>query len=178
MAHKLQLDFQRGPTRLHWAGALLLLVGLACIGAVLNTHFELSGEIATLDHRIDAAQRTLRRQAPVQRASGDPQIRAEQTKEANEVLALLSLPWQSALAQLEDVDRKDIALLGVDPDMEKGVVRLAGEAHSYEAILNYMKMLQRHSGLSEVLLQTHQVEVQKPGQPTHFLISARWKEQP
>jgi Tfp pilus assembly protein PilN len=76
------------------------------------------------------------------------------------------------------VGRNDVALLNVEPEMQKGVIRLGGEAKSYEAILAYMKMLQKRPGLSEVVLQTHQREVQKPGQPTHFLIVARWKTTP
>jgi Tfp pilus assembly protein PilN len=175
MANQLQLDFQRGPARLHWAGALLLLVGLSCIAIVLSNHFDLSAQLDAFDHRIDAAERTLRRQAPTPRASGDPLVRAEQSKEANEVLGLLSLPWQDALSQLEDVGRDDIALLNVEPDMQKGIIRLGGEAKTYEAILAYMKMLQARPGLSEVLLQAHQREAQKPGQPTRFLITAHWK---
>lgn len=175
MASNLQLDFQRGPARLHWAGAVLLAVGAVCLGIVVNSHFEVSAQLDSVDHRIEAAERTLRRQAPAPHASGDPQVRSEQSKEANEVLGLLSLPWQDALSELEDVNRSDIALLTVEPDMEKGVIRLGGEAKTYEAILAYMKMLQARPGLSEVLLQTHQREVQKPGNPTRFMVTARWK---
>ena len=174
MAKMLQLDFQRAPSQLHWASVVLLLVGASCVGVVLNSHFELSAQLGALEHRVDAAERTLRRQTPAARPSGDPQVRAEQTREANEVLALLSLPWQDALAQLEDVGRDDVALLNVEPDMEKGIIRLGGEAKDYEAILAYMKLLQARPGLSEVVLQTHQRESQKPGQPTHFLLTARW----
>ncbi|MDE3011254.1 MAG: hypothetical protein KGI67_10240 [Pseudomonadota bacterium] len=175
MASLLQLDFQRGPARLHWSSAMLLLAGAACLAVVLDYHFSLSDQLASAEHRIDAAERTLRRQAPPPRPSGDPAIRTEQTREANEVLGLLSLPWQDALSQLEGVSRSDVALLTVEPDMEKGVIRLGGEARTYEAILAYMKLLQSRPGLSEVLLQTHQREEQKPGTPTRFLVTARWK---
>lgn len=154
---------------------MMLLAGLVCLGVVVNSHFELSGQLESLDHRIAAAERTLRRQTPAPRPAGDPQLRTEQTREANEVLGLLSLPWQDALGELEDVERNDVALLTVEPDMEKGVIRLGGEARTYEAILAYMKRLQTRPGLSEVLLQTHQREEQKPGAPTRFLVTARWK---
>lgn len=176
MAKMLELDFQRSGSGLHWASVVVLLAGLLCTGLVIESHFELSAQLAAADRRVDAAQRTLRRQAPVPRTAGDPQARLEQSKEANEVLGLLSLPWQDALSQIEDVGRADIALLTVEPDMQKGIIRLGGEAKTYEAILAYMKELQLRPGLTEVVLQTHQREEQKAGQPTHFLMTARWKK--
>lgn len=175
MAAPLQLDFQRGPGRLQWPGVALLLAGLVCLGLVLQAHFRLSGQLDTVEHRLSAAERTLRRQAPAAQPAGDPAARAEQTREANEVLRLLGLPWQDALTGIEQVNRSDVALLSVEPDMDKGLIRLGGEAASFPAVLAYMKQLQASPGLAEVLLQAHQRELQKPGTPTRFLLTARWR---
>jgi hypothetical protein len=175
MARSLDLDFQRGPQRLHWSSVVLIVTGALCLGIVARMHFSLTDKIAVFEHRIDAAGRTLKRQAPTPEAAMDPATRGEQTREADDILGLLSLPWQSALLQIEDVGRPDIALLGVEPDLQKGVIHLSGEARTYEAILAYMKQLQSRPGLTEVLLQSHQRDEQRPGQPTRFLITARWK---
>ena len=178
MRQQLQLDFQQALPQLHWSGLLVLAAGLVCAGITLSSHLALQTQISSADQRVAAAQRVLRRQAPPPKPAAPTPLQLEQTKQANEVLALLSLPWQDALSQIEGTQSSELALLSIEPDMQKGLIRLGGEAKSYQAILLYMKALQTRPGLSEVVLQTHDVEDQKPGTPTHFLITARWSKTP
>ncbi len=174
MRQQLHLDFQQGQPLAHWSGALVLVTGLICAGITLSSHLALQAQIGSADQRVTAAQKVLRRQAPPPKPGAPSPLQLEQSRQANEVLALLGLPWQDALGQIEATEAKDLSLLSIEPDMQKGFIRLGGEAKSYQAILIYMKALQTRPGLSEVVLQTHNVEDQKPGTPTHFLITARW----
>lgn len=174
MREPIQLDFQPAPLSLHWSGLALLAAGLATVLIVGVSHLALRDELGTASQRLDAAERQLRRQAPPPRVTAPNPARAEQTREANEVMGLLGLPWQGVLAELEHVQSPEVGLLGIEPDLEKGVVRLSGEAHHYESVLVYMKALQKNTSLTEVVLQTHSIETQKPGTPVHFLLTARW----
>ncbi len=174
MRQTLYLDFQQSPPRLHWSGVLLLVAGLILSGVTLSSHLALQGQLAAAAQRVSASERLLRRQTPSTKPAPPNPARAEQTSQANEVLVLLSLPWQDALAQIETTRSTEVSLLSIEPDMLKGLIRLGGEAKTYEAVLVYMKQLQQRPGLSEVVLQTHDVELTKPGTPTHFLITARW----
>jgi len=105
-------------------------------------------------------------------AAPDPRA----TKAAAGVARDLQVPWAEMLAALENVQAKDVALLGVEPSATRHNIRITAETKSLESMLNYVDAL-RSDSFPEVSLASHQVEPQTPGNPVRFVVQARWRAQ-
>ena len=97
-------------------------------------------------------------------------------KSANEVTEALNRPWNALFVSFESVPHQDVAILAIDPDVRKKVVRIAGEAKSLDALLVYLANLQKSSPFRNVAMQSHQVRNQDPEKPVRFMIQAKWVE--
>jgi Tfp pilus assembly protein PilN len=98
------------------------------------------------------------------------------TKAAAGVARDLQVPWAEMLTALENVQAKDVALLGVEPSATRHNIRITAETKSLDAMLNYVDAL-RSDSFPEVSLASHQVEPQTPGNPVRFVVQARWRSQ-
>jgi Tfp pilus assembly protein PilN len=100
---------------------------------------------------------------------------ALEVKRANEVLRQLSIPWGGLFQTLESAGGKDVALLALEPDTEKRLVKISGEAKSIAAMLDYIKQLENRDVLGTVYLQSHHVQLQDPEKPVRFELLAIWR---
>src|SRR5512145_1790787 len=124
----LLLDYQQDPG-LRWAGLLLLAAALGGLGLAIVYYVDLNDRAATLEGRLEQVARSeglptlaVRTGRP---ESGDM---AEQVSRANEVLHRLTLPWNALFRAVESAAGKDVALLAMEPDLEKQQVKISGEA--------------------------------------------------
>jgi Tfp pilus assembly protein PilN len=67
-----------------------------------------------------------------------------------------------------------VALLSIQPDEKRGTVSIGGEARNVEAMLDYVRRLQRSGTLSNIYLVNHQVEQRDPQTPVRFSVVATW----
>ena len=51
---------------------------------------------------------------------------------------------------------------------------LTGEARDFDVLMNYFRHLQEQPVLTEVVLQTHQINRQDRDKPVRFRIAAHW----
>jgi Tfp pilus assembly protein PilN len=89
----------------------------------------------------------------------------------------LSTPWADLLAALESAP-SNVALLVVEPSAAKRSVSLTAEAAQPTDMLAYLKALQGDARFADVVLVSHQVQQQAPGNPVRFQLRARWGEAP
>ncbi len=96
------------------------------------------------------------------------------TKAAAAVARDLQVPWAQMLSALETVQAREVALLAVEPSALRHNIRITAEAKSADAMLNYVEAL-RGDSFPEVILASHQVQVQTPGNPVRFVVQVRWR---
>lgn len=173
----LSLDYRRSNRMWHWIG--LALLALALVGAVqLAAYYRaLSSEMVHLEKLIARIERTLHSDhivAPVTTAEAQ-QLRTE-VKNANEVLLQLSLPWNQLFQTVELANSDKVALLGIDPDSKRGWIKVSGEAKDFDALLDYIRTLQKSNFFTVVYLQHHQVQEQDPEKPIRFTLDASWTD--
>lgn len=89
----------------------------------------------------------------------------------------LAAPWADLLVALENAP-SNVALLAVEPSAAKRSVSLTAEAASPIDMLKYLESLQNDPHLSNVLLVSHQLQVQAPGTPVRFQLRATWGDAP
>ncbi len=174
----LALDYRR-RRRAIWGGLALLAAGLALVAAVGTQYWNLRQEASRWAARAAEAHRTARQGRPrAPRVAGDEAEIAQQTRDANAVLRRLAVPWQALFAAIESTKGKQVALLTLDPDVQKGLVRIGAEAKGLDEMVQYLKRLQQEPALGEVVLVNHQFQEKDPQRPVRFSVTAAWVERP
>ncbi len=171
----LALDFIRVPQRTPWIGVLLLIAGALVLGFVANHERALAAQIELADARLSTL--ATRSQAKPTRPA-DVEAQQQEIRHANEILQQLALPWGALFNVVETANDKEIALLAIQPDANKRVLRLAGEAKNFDALLAYIARLEQSPMLGQVYLTSHEVRLQTAEKPVYFALIANWAVQP
>lgn len=133
---------------------------------------ELSGQAADWEMKTERIERASRQQG-----GHDSSVAADlarELKHANEVVRQLTLPWERLFQAVESVSGKDVSLLGLEPNTEKKVVKIRGEAKNMAALLDYIRQLEECGAFGTVFLQSHLVQQQDPDKPVRFALLADW----
>jgi len=99
------------------------------------------------------------------------------TKQVRETARSLGAPWADLLMALEAAPA-NVAVLELDPSATKRSLLLTAEALDAADMLNYLKAMQSDTRLSNVVLVSHQVQLQAPGTPLRFKLRANWGDAP
>lgn len=107
----------------------------------------------------------------------EERLRAEFSA-AKRLIDRLDLPWEALFASLELSANDRIALLSIEPDVERREVRLSVEAKDLQSMLDYVRVLEFAPALRNVRLLGHQVNVQDAQRPIRFTVEAAWVSVP
>jgi hypothetical protein len=172
---RLKLDFAPGALRISRVGIGLLVASTVALGgvsvqliSVLSAHSKQADALAALDARRAKPSSTGQRSRPA-----DPG-EVTRTRVARQVAQNLQTPWGDLLESLETSPKQAVALLSVEPSVSKRMLRLTAEARTPQDMLDYLEALQHDPRLIGVVLVSHQVQSQAPGQPVRFSIQAGW----
>lgn len=166
---RLELDFHHSPRPSPWGWALLLgsLIGVIVL---LLAHRQISDETSrhrAISERIEARLpgASLTTAAP----ADDATLAA-----ARRVTEQQQQPWPELFAALEAADNKDVAVLTLDPEPARGLLKIQAEARHLGAMLAYHRRLEETGALRQVVLQTHDLEKETTEAPVRFQIVANW----
>lgn len=165
----------RRPAPAWWA-VLLCLLALACAADAL---WRLGSAQARHDEALRAAQGArdlLALATPRRAAEARASVPAERAAAVNRAIDRLNLPWGRVFGALEATRGEDVALLTVDPEPAKRLVKVSGEARAAAAMLAYVDRLGAEGSFARVSLVKHQVNEQDAHKPLRFQIEATWKE--
>jgi hypothetical protein len=170
----MRLDFAATESGASWSGLLVLVLGLAAAGLVVGDYQRLLASAERIEAELG------RLSAP--RRGGEPARDARKQGEAvvrsNEVAHELSRRWDRVFLALESAKAPDVALLAIEPDPRKGVLRVTAEAKGKSAMLDYVDRLQAAQSLQRVMLESHEVLSQVPEKPVRFVVTASWVATP
>lgn len=175
----LQIDFARRSLwrALAHTGALTWSVGTLALLALLVAGFntqQLRHQHTALQQQIQTALQQQRvRNAPV------PLIKPAvlpvlQIFAINTAIEQLNLPWRDLLDAVESATPKQIALLSLEPDARKHLLKGVAEARDSDAMIAYIEALQQQSFFSDVVLTRHDTNEQDVRKPLRFQFEARW----
>lgn len=179
MMRRMRIDFAPASLRrslfqltpVTWAG---LIAGLAlCFGAAL-----LAGQLAQQRQaRADAGQRLAQRQARLTKAPAPVsrvQIPTAQAQAVNAAIRQLNLPWRDLQDALAAATPATVALLALEPDAKKHLLKVSGEARNSDDMVAYIEALKEQEFFSEVVLTKHDINDQDPNRPIRFQLAATW----
>lgn len=170
------LDFLASPKRASYLGAMLLALGAVFAGAAVMDDAERSAELDLLKSRLERTRAAYKRVSTAKVAT--PGVEFKSLKQFNDIARRLSLPWGGLLDALERADSKDVALLAIEPDAERGQLRLSGEARTMGALVDYINSLDGRAGIFDLRLVSQQTKLNDPQKPIEFALEAQWMQRP
>lgn len=170
----LSIDFGRRPR------SMLYRVGCVVfgIGVVLMAHqawryagyFEarklLEAENSRLQHLVDNPVAPI----PLPSASSSK----EALERAAQVIERLNAPWAALFDSVEAAITEQVTLLGMDPDLQLRELRLRAEAKNVDAMLQFVRRIDKTGVLNGAYLDNYQLYLQDPQRPVRFTLVARW----
>ena len=174
----LRIDF--APRSLvHTLAAIDTVTWLA---ALLATVMLITGAITTLtlqkQHVLQQMQlRTLldeRRRATKPDTIKKVTLPIAEVRAVNTAIEQLNIPWRDLLNNIEQATPPHIALLSLEPDAGKHVLRGVAEASNSEAMINYIALLEGQAFFNKVVLTRHDTNEQHPRKPVRFQFEAHW----
>jgi len=170
----MQLDFAATESGASWSGLLMLVLGLAAAGLIIGDYQRLLASAERIEAELGRLSAPRRGAEPAR----DPRKQGEAVARSNEVAHELSRRWDRVFLALESAKAPDVALLAIEPDPRKGVLRVTAEAKGKNAMLDYINRLQAAQSLQRVMLESHEVMSQVPEKPVRFVVTASWVATP
>lgn len=151
------------------AGLAVVLAAFAAVSAQRQLA-RTTAEQRLADHaRAAAARLSVARAAPKPVAVSPAQAAA-----VNAAVAQLNLPWGAVFDVIESVTPASIALIALEPDPHKRVLKGSAEARNAEDMLAYVEALKRQEFFHSVVLTRHEINEQDPNKPLRFQFEAAW----
>ncbi|MDB5804533.1 MAG: hypothetical protein JWN73_1855 [Betaproteobacteria bacterium] len=156
-----------------WALLLFAAGAAACIGTAWRvSNFSLDESRVMAEMARAQAAVNVRLPAPVA-----PVVIAEDRVTAiNGAIAELNLPWQALFSSLERIKPNNIALLGLEPNGPKHLLRISAEAKQADDMLDFVRLLRQQPPFVDALLVKHEINTQDSNRPLRFSVEAVWKD--
>lgn len=170
-------SFQRAILHTHPITWLFGAAGSAlCLGAAATTLIIGQGiraQEVELE-RVHALQFQRSDHVMQQSLAKPSRIATSQAAAVNLAIAQLNLPWRNVFDAVEAATPSTIALLTLEPDAKKQLVRGLAEAKTSEAMLAYIEQLKQQSFFASVVLVKHEINEQDSNKPFRFQFEAQW----
>jgi Tfp pilus assembly protein PilN len=98
----------------------------------------------------------------------------KQASSVNNAIAQLNLPWRDLLDAIEMATPANIALLAIEPDSKRQIIKGMAEAKNSSAMISYIERLKKQEFFEEVVLTKHEINDQDLNKPYRFQFEAQW----
>lgn len=168
---RLEIDCIAPPRRRWRAGTVLLVAALAVAAHGAVRYRDIARERAPLATKLELLDAGPRDARP-----GSAARLTEEAKNVRTVLRQLTLPWPQMIESVESTGSEQVALLQLQPEPERRLLRLTAEAGTQEAMLQYVRRLGESKMLGEVHLVSHEIQRESPSHAVQFVAQASLKE--
>ena len=160
--------------RNRFAGIAVLIAGLCVTLFMLWSYHEESQKISRQEALIENIRHARASRLDALPVETDSEQIALETGQAKAIILELNLPWKELFEAIESYQKDDVAVLAIEPDAQKGLVRISAEAKSLDSLVAYLAYLQKIPLLRDIELVTHQIQEQDPQHPVRFMLQATW----
>ncbi|WP_409026952.1 hypothetical protein OX462_20655 [Janthinobacterium sp. SUN098] len=154
--------------------------GAGALGMVLVVTAAYSGSAALQRQQLREGQLQRAQQRVLAATLGPapaPQmaIAPAQAAAVNAAILQLNLPWRDLQDALASATPPAIALLALEPDARKRVLKITAETTGSDAMVAYIAQLKQQELFgSRVQLLRHEINALDPNKPLRFQLEARW----
>lgn len=181
--NRVRIDFaprtlRRAILRTRPLTRMLAAIGLIlCVSAAITVS-GVARERSALESQVDSVQAKLAARVATQPVPSKIVIPQIQANAVNQAILQLNLPWRAVLDAIEAATPAHIALLAIEPDANKQLVKGVAEAKSSEEMIAYVGQLKRQPFFDRVALTKHEINEQDPNKPLRFQFEAQWGQGP
>jgi hypothetical protein len=171
----------RSPTPLKPAVSVGMVFLVTYLGWLLFQISQSAQEVHSINQKVQMVQSSLDQAQKSKRVSeststkgvqGGMQMTGAITPAArtalNGVIQHLNVPWHDIFEQLEASIPPDVALLSIEPDGQRGQIRLQAEAQSLDSLLRYASTLQQNGIFGRLSYSKHETNDQDPNRPARL----------
>lgn len=181
MTRRIAIDFAPASFTRSWAATSVAtwLIGagaLVLCAAAASTILELRAQAAQREAAIAIEERTARTARQARKPAPVVAVPETQVRAVNQAIAQLNLPWRDVFDAVEAATSNQVALLALEPDARKRVLRGTAESRSHEGMIAYIEDMKRQPFFGTVILTRHEVNEQDPNKPLRFHFEAQWLE--
>lgn len=170
-----ELDFVARRHAPGWLGWLLLAVGAVAAFASFDRWQTTEDEVAALrDDNRRAARKAEQARVLARREQDDPALRAR-IDVARKLSLLRAREWQPLFAELEARGKEDVALLSVEPDAARGVLRVTGEARDLNALFAYAESFADAQAVGAPRIEVFELKDRNGLQVVAFSLRLQWR---
>lgn len=178
---RLPIDFARPSAhaalaRMHPLAWLVVALALGVGAHAAFTYADLARQREGLADELRHAQSRSSAQAAARQAAPKAAIPEPQALAVNAAITQLNLPWRDVLDAIETATPATVALLTLEPDARRHLVKGTAEAQADEAMFAYIEQLKRQPFFRYVVLTRHEINAQDPNHPLRFQFEAQWEE--
>jgi len=98
-----------------------------------------------------------------------------QAQFVNSAIGQLNLPWRDLQDAVLAATPRQIALLALEPEPRKQLLKLTAEAKSSDDMVAYVAQLKQQELFSSVTLIRHEINEQDANRPLRFQVEAIWQ---
>jgi hypothetical protein len=174
--YALGLDLVARRRRISLAGWLVLAGGLVAVGMATLDWQDARDDAARWSAKSAHWQDMAKRVGGSRKTVGDDAaVLRPQVAAAAKAISRLTTPWGALYRSLEGSADDTVSLLAISPNVDKGEVRLSGEAKDFAALRSYLKRLGDSEALADVRLLGQEVKTGDAQRPIVFSIVAAWR---
>lgn len=97
-----------------------------------------------------------------------------QAAAVNAAVLQLNLPWRALQEAVAAATPPTVALLSLEPDARKQVLRVSAEVKTSDDMVAYIEELKQQEFFSAVVLTRHEIMELDPNRPIRFQFEATW----
>lgn len=102
------------------------------------------------------------------------QIPEAQAKAINAAVLQLNLPWRDMQEAVGAATPASIALLALEPDPNKQMLKISAEAKNADDMIAYIEQLKQQEFFAGAALSRHEISDTDPNRPVRFQVEATW----
>ncbi|MCP5229671.1 hypothetical protein [Accumulibacter sp.] len=160
------------PVAARARAVLAVIGGLTAIAAAALAWqaWQLDRQIAESEQLIVLTRQELHMRTPPPR----PPLRLSEAQVAaiNGVIGQLNTPWPAMLDAFESVATGEIALLQIEPDNRRHLVKGVAEAKDYQGMLDYLAALGSVAPFGRAMVSKQEINDRDPNRPLRFVFEA------
>lgn len=156
----------------HWL-LILALLGVLMFGWGLRLASTVTEQLAVLDDTAMRSQKIIHADA----VPGAPPLLIAPARALmiNAAVQQLNIPWSDIFDAIETATPASIALISLEPDVKKQLVKGSAEALNSDGMIAYLELLKKQPLFVNVMLIKHEVTLQDPYKPLRFEFEAQWQ---
>lgn len=95
----------------------------------------------------------------------------------NIAIKQLNLPWSDLFDALENSTTQDIALLDIEPDAVKGILKIQGETSTSTEMITFVEKLKQQKIFFDAYIAKHEISERTSQKPLRFLVETKWRKE-